>query len=136
MTPDEQQQQLKVLQQQVNQNQTILFQHRHTGSDYTQQLSSDTSSSGGTVYAGEVQNTGTPGSVFPAGWSCAITGPATFTITHNLGTNKYVVVATLTGTPGFLYIPWSGFGSNSFFVNTTNTSNSPATIGFYFAVYT
>jgi hypothetical protein len=46
------------------------------------------------VYAGTVNVGGTGGTVFPFSWSVTHNSTGNYTITHNLGTLNYVVVAT------------------------------------------
>ena len=48
------------------------------------------------TYAGYVNDDGTAGSL-PAGWSSTKTGTGAYTVTHNLGSTNYIVVATSAG---------------------------------------
>lgn len=51
------------------------------------------------IGAGFVNAGGTPGTVFPSGWTCTNIGTGQYRITHNLGTTDYAVVLTpLAGT--------------------------------------
>lgn len=50
----------------------------------------------GAAYGGYVAGNGTATSL-PAGWSSAKTGTGAYTVTHNLGSANYIVVATAAG---------------------------------------
>lgn len=45
------------------------------------------------VYSGAVNSDGTAGTPFPTGWTSATPGTGNYTVTHNLSTTSYVVVA-------------------------------------------
>lgn len=45
------------------------------------------------LYGGSVLSTGVAGSFFPSTWSVAHTATGRYTITHNLGTTSYSIVA-------------------------------------------
>lgn len=51
------------------------------------------------IGAGFVNDDGTPGTIFPQGWTCTNIGTGRYRITHNLGTINYAVLITpLAGT--------------------------------------
>jgi len=52
---------------------------------------------GSSAYGGYVNANGTAGTPMPSGWTTAKTGTGAYTITHNLNTTSYVVVATAAG---------------------------------------
>lgn len=75
-----------------------------------------------TTYSGAVASGGTAGTPFPSGWSVAKNSTGNYTVTHNLGTSSYVVVATIKS--GGKQILNSDISNNTFDILTYNASGS------------
>lgn len=73
---------------------------------------------GSSLYSGAVTSGGTAGTPFPSGWTVSVGSGGSvgiYTITHNLGTTAYTVVATATGAFSYGNIPGvTNISSNSF----------------------
>lgn len=76
-------------------------------------------------------SSGAAGTPFPTGWSASKNSTGNYTITHNLGTTSYVVVATPVGNDTIHAVILST-GSNSFVVVTANNAGSDADCDFMF----
>ena len=103
--------------------------HTHNGIDSPPLRGSTT----GTVYYGFVNNSTSAGTPFPEGWSVVNNGTGDCTITHNLGTTEYVVLATSEGTASIMSPQTRNTNTISIFsYSTAGTSQST---DFFFAVY-
>lgn len=90
-------QQFQTLQTAFNKLQSIVYLHKHLGSDYTQKLNTTTSSVG--IYSGQVSDSGSTSGLFPSSWSVSYNSSTyRYTITHNLGVDNTVVATAGPGT--------------------------------------
>lgn len=94
--------------------------HTHNGIDSPLIKSN---SLGSVVYGGLATTAGTATSL-PAGWSIAGGVAGQCTITHNLGTTAYAVVATVLPQNTITIVNIDSVGANSFFIKTNNQTGS------------
>ena len=80
----------------------------------------------GSSYGGNIESNGTAVSL-PTGWSSVVSGGHVYTITHNLGTTSYTVVANAWGSNSVIYfIPYYNFSSNTFTVEFDEKTGTTA----------
>lgn len=82
------------------------------------------------IYIGTLTGAMAAGSPFPSGWTASLISAGNCTITHNLGTNNYVVNVTGQATIGTVL----NRNSNDFSLVTKDTSNTPTTDVAYFSL--
>lgn len=82
------------------------------------------------IYIGALNGVMAAGSPFPSGWTASLISAGNCTITHNLGTNNYVVNVTGQATIGTVL----NRNSNDFSLVTKDTSNTPTTDVAYFSL--
>lgn len=117
---------------------SIIPNTRSTGSDSPQvdynNLLNKPASAAVPIYSGMVVSGGTAGSFFPSGWTVTDDGTGHYTVTHNLGTTSYSVVANAVA-EGLLTTIYSHL-SDSFDIVIVNLSNSPTDSDLYFILTT
>jgi hypothetical protein len=119
------QEKISDLQSQFDALKQIVYLHKHLGFDYTKPLDS----LGAKAYSGSVAANAATSGMFPASWSCSVgTGGnvGKYTITHNLATTAYTVVAVPTGIYGTATV--YSQSSNSFIVETYQQSGTQSQV--------
>lgn len=85
------------------------------------------------VYGGQVTNAGTAAIPYgPSGWTVNRVSAGIVTLTHNLATTNYAIVAT-PNTGGYTAI-WSSLAANTVVINTYNAAGAATDTGFNFVV--
>lgn len=83
------------------------------------------------IYGGSVQSSGSPGTVFPAGWSSSRFATGQYLITHTLGTANFVIVTQLGPAAGFVgQTAISSVTSSQIAVNVVDMQNFPTPYNF------
>jgi hypothetical protein len=85
------------------------------------------------IYSGQVHSGGTAGSPFPSGWSVSGSG-GSYTVTHNLGTTNYVVVANSVTSGGNVLMIVDSKNADDFTVLAKNAGN-PANTDWNFILH-
>lgn len=111
--------------------------HEHNGLQATRINASDlfgSTSSSSTTYAGYVAAAGTAVNL-PSGWTSTKTGTGAYTVTHNLGTTGYALVATSAG-GAFGVCAVYAINANDFHLSIVSTAASFQDTDFTFVLVT
>jgi len=84
---------------------------------------------------GYVNSNGTAGTPFPSGWSVALTATGRYTVTHNLGTTNYVVLAIAADAAAVKYCTIESRSTNSFIVRIANVTPALEDNAFMFVLF-
>ena len=117
------QQQFAQLTQSFNQLLATFQMHLHTGSDGSQKITTPTTTSTQVAFVGNVNSNGTASTPFPTGWSSSRITTGIYTITHNLGSTNYAVVATAIGGNSVVHI--NSPGSTTFGIIPESVGSTP-----------
>ena len=114
MTPEKVQQMINAHENKSQFSVSAVPQHKHTGASDGSQISYSSLKGVPQIYAGYLSS---GVAVFlPAGWTSVKNGAGNYTVTHNLGTTRYAVVATsVNGDP-------ADFGTFPIFITVTATN--------------